>query len=107
MNIKLIVAISVTREKFIMENFIGSDDIFALIKNGSFHVESESRCFTVKSNEGMLFRKDTLYHRRVIETVQMFLFRYTGDEHLFDSEHIIFKDIDRILSTINLLDEFD
>ncbi len=107
MNIKLIVVAPVMREKFIMENFIGSDDIFALVKSGSFYAKRDGECFTIKANEGMLFKKDTLYHRSIIDPVQMFLFRYSGEDHIFDTEHVVFKDISRILSTIKLLDTFD
>ncbi len=107
MDIKLIVSVSVTREKFILENFIGSDDIFALVKSGSFYAERDGASFTVKANEGLLFKKDTLYRRRVIETLEMFLFRYSGESHLFDTEHIVFKDTLRILSTIKMLEAFD
>ncbi len=107
MNIKLIVAVTVTREKFVFENFIGSDDIFALVKSGSFYAERDGEHFTIQANEGMLFKKDTFYRRRIIEPVQMFLFRYSGDNHLFDTDHIIFKDTSRILSTIKLLETFD
>ncbi|MBE6966508.1 MAG: helix-turn-helix transcriptional regulator [Ruminococcaceae bacterium] len=107
MNAKLIVVVPVTRTKFVLENFIGSDDIFALVKSGSFYAEKDGESFTIQANEGMLFKKDTLYHRRVINPVEMFLFRYSGNEHLFDTDHVVFKDTDRILSTINLLDTFD
>ena len=107
MNVKLIVAVTVTREKFVLENFIGSDDIFALVKSGSFYAERDRKSFTIQANEGMLFKKNTLYRRRIIEPVQMFLFRYSDDSHLFDTEHVVFKDTARILSTINLLNTFD
>ena len=107
MNVKLIVAVSVTREKFVLENFIGSDDIFALVKSGSFYAERDEERFVIQANEGMLFKKDTLYRRRIIEPVHMFLFRYSGDDHLFETEHVVFKDTARILSTINLLGIFD
>jgi len=107
MNIKLIVAILVTRKKFTLENFIGSDDIFALVKSGSFYAERNGERFTIQANEGMLFKKNTLYYRRIIDPVQMFLFRFSGESHLFDTDHVVFKDTARILSTINLLDTFN
>ena len=88
MKIQLTVALRVFREQFLMENFIGSDDIFALVKEGSFSVESENGRFTVKEHEGMLFQKNVLYHRRVITPVTMYLFRYKSDFHVFSQEHI-------------------
>jgi len=90
-----------------MEHFIGSDDIFALVKSGSFYAECDGKGVTVNANEGILFRKNTLYHRHVIEPVRMFLFRYTAETHLFDTDYITFKDKDRISSTIRLLEQLD
>ncbi len=107
MDFELSVVASVDRDKFIMENFIGSDDIFALVKSGSFYVECDGETFTVKKNEGMLFRKDVLYNRRVIEPVRMFLFRYKSNGHLFNTDHIIFKDTNRISSTIEFLEQLE
>ena len=51
MNAQLTVALKVTREKFIMEDFLGSDDIFALVKEGSFHMETEGAQFLIQKNE--------------------------------------------------------
>ncbi|MBQ6846251.1 MAG: helix-turn-helix transcriptional regulator [Oscillospiraceae bacterium] len=107
MDLKLTVIAGVNRDKFIMKHFIGSDDIFALVKSGSFYVENNEKKFTVNANEGMLFRKNILYNRHVIRPVRMFLFRYTGETHLFNSDHVLFKDQNRISSTIALLEHFD
>ena len=107
MKIQLTVALRVFREQFFMENFIGSDDIFALVKEGSFWVESESGHFTVKENEGMLFRKNVLYHRHVIDPVTMYLFRYKSPSHAFPCEHIVFKDGARLESTLCMLGALD
>lgn len=104
MKIQLTVALRVFREQFLMENFIGSDDIFALVKEGSFSVESENGRFTVKEHEGMLFQKNVLYHRRVITPVTMYLFRYKSDFHVFSQEHIQFKDHARLESTLSMLE---
>ncbi len=107
MDSNLTVVVDVTRDKFRMENFIGSDDIFALVESGSFYAENNGIGFTVSSGEGMLFRKNVLYHRRVIKPIRMFLFRYTAETHLFDTDYITFKDRGRISSTIRLLNQLN
>jgi len=107
MKIQLIVAARVSRDEFMMNDFLGSDDIFALVKEGSFCVEREELKFTVSAGEGALFKKNILYHRRVISPLTLYLFRYKSDEHVFESEHIIFKDSVRLLSTLSMLEELD
>ena len=37
---QLITALSATRKNFVMESFIGTDNIFALVESGSFFMES-------------------------------------------------------------------
>lgn len=107
MDSELTVVAGVSRDKFNMEQFIGSDDIFALVKIGSFYAESERASHIIGANEGMLFRKNTLYSRHIIEPSRMFLFRYAGEAHLFETDHIIFKDIKRIQSTLELLEQLE
>ena len=58
MKMQLIVALRDFRKQFIMESFIGTDDIFALVKEGSFVAESESGRVTVCAGEGMLFKRN-------------------------------------------------
>ncbi|MBQ9784337.1 MAG: helix-turn-helix transcriptional regulator [Clostridia bacterium] len=107
MKTQLAVALRVWREAFIMEDFIGSDDIFALVKEGSFSVSCEGESFEVHAGEGALFRRGVLYHRRVNEPVVLYLFRYKSDAHAFDSDHVIFRDRARLSSTLSLLDQLD
>ncbi len=107
MKTQLIVALRVYREQFLMENFIGTDDIFALVKEGSFCMESEGGQFVIQKNEGALFRKNVLYRRRVITPVTLYLFRYKSDAHAFDREHVIFRDQTRLSSTLSMLEQLD
>ena len=104
---QLLVSTKIYREKFIMEQFIGSDNILALVKSGSFSVKSGSDSFTVRENEGMLFRSDVLYERKVITPVTMYFFRYRSDLPIFKNDHIVFADTARIRSTISLLEKLD
>ena len=107
MRIQTSNTILVHRETFNMEYFIGSDDIFALLKSGSFRVECEGKTFVVEKNQGFLFRKGVLYHRNVLEPVTMYLFRYKALSHAFDRDHVIFRDEARISSTLSLLERLD
>ena len=103
----LIVARSVSRKKFYMENFIGTDHIFALVESGRFRMQSEGKQYTVAAGEGALFRANVLYCRQVLEPVKMHLFRYRSEQTLFLCDHIIFKDQTRIATTLHLLNRLD
>lgn len=104
---QLIAALSAVRKKFIMEDFLGTNHILALVESGSFSVESENGSFTVQAGEGALFRKNTLYHRKIITPVKMHLFRFETDRDLFMQDHILFRDKERIFSTLRLLRDLD
>ena len=107
MRIQLLVNLSVSRDTFLMEHFIGSDDIFALVKSGSFCFESDNGCYTVGENEAALFRKNVLYHRKVLEPVTLYLFRFQADTPLFLQDKIVFSDVERIRSSIEQLEQLD
>ena len=72
MKIQLVTTMPVHRERFAMENFIGSDDIFALVKDGSFSVECEGERFLIQKNQGFLFRKGVLCYFLVITVIHIF-----------------------------------
>jgi len=105
--LKLLVCVKVFREKFIMESFCGSDDIFALVQKGSFIFESPEGKETVCENEGVLFKRNVLYRRKVLTPVTMYLFRYRSDLPCFHSEKVVFHDVGRICSTLDLLDKLE
>ncbi len=107
MNAQLLVAPRVFRERFIMEDFIGTDDIFALVKEGSFVAESENGCVTVCANEGMLFQKNLLYHRKVLSPVILYLFRYKSDTPVFPCEHVVFRNTERLKTTLAMLEQLE
>ena len=107
MKAQLIVCIRACRKKFIMERFIDQDDIFALVVDGSFEVKTEKESFIVQKNEGMLFRRNTLYYRRVLTPVTIYLFRYKSIGHAFDKEHVKFCDQARLASTISALEQLN
>lgn len=107
MGAQLINNLRVYREKFNMENYIGSTDIFALVQSGSFTFESKEGFYTVSANEGALFRRDVLYHRKIVTPVTMYLFRYQSESPVFQTDKIVFSDTDRIRSTLALLEKID
>ena len=106
MEAELIVSLKAERKKFKMENFIGSDPILAIVERGSFMMECEGRRHTVCAGEGALFRPDILYHRRVLEPLSMYLFRFKG-ESPFLSDHIIFQKKERLAATLQMLHALD
>ena len=107
MGAQLINNLRVYREKFNMENYLGSTDIFALVQSGSFVFESKDGCYTVSANEGALFRRNVLYQRSILSPVTMYLFRYQSESPVFQTDKIIFQDTARIESTLALLDKID
>ncbi|MBQ8309482.1 MAG: helix-turn-helix transcriptional regulator [Clostridia bacterium] len=107
MKAQLTIAVKVTREKFTMEDFIDSDDIFALVKEGCFYMDAEGAQSIIQKNEGALFRKNVLYHRRVITPVTMYLFRYKSEDHVFGTDHVIFQDHARLATTFAMLECLD
>ncbi len=105
--IKLLVCVKAFRGKFKMESFCGSDDIFVLVQDGSFSFESSSGKQIVQKNEGALFRRNVFYQRKVLTPVTMYLFRYHSDMLCFNDEKVVFHNVERILSTLDLLDKME
>lgn len=104
---QLITALCANRKKFVMESFIGTDNILALVESGSFYMKSNDGAYTVSAGEGACFRKNIFYQRKVISPVKMYLFRYASERVIFASDHIVFLDKARISSTLNLLNTLD
>lgn len=108
MSVQLLVNLRVFREEFEMKHYIGTDHIFALVKSGSFCFSAGGAPFvTVNPNEGVLFRKDVLYERKIITPVTMYLFRFRSDDPIFAKDKITFQETARIESTIALLEQLD
>ena len=87
---KLVVANFLYRETFTLTDYIEKDDIFMLVREGSFTFEREGERFIVHENEGALFRKNVFYHRQVITPVKIYLFRYKSETPVFPTDHIVF-----------------
>lgn len=104
MNTQLIVCAFLHRDSFLYEDFIPSDDMLILVKSGKFEFSSDSKNHTVGPLEGAYLRKNVLYHRRVLEPVDFYIFRFRSDCDVFPEDHVIFSDKERIASTIAMLD---
>lgn len=104
---QLLVSLRAHRDKFIEEHHTAEDNIFALVKSGSFYYETPNGKYTVSENEGALFPAGLPIYRRVLQPATLFLFRFKSDEALFDKEHILFADTQRIRSTIQMLDSLE
>ena len=104
MKLQLISCVRVSREHFIMPDFMGEENILALLRSGSFWFETEQGRYTVREGEAALFRKWVRCHRETVCPCEMYLFKYSSDVEVFDSEYIVFEDGERIASTLRMLD---
>lgn len=107
MDIKLLVCLKAQRRKFYLEDYRDTDHIFALVRSGSFTVTSPAGEYTVGPLEGFLFRADTQYHRTLLSPLSMYLFRYRAEDEGFGGEQILFRDTERVRSTLDLLDSLE
>lgn len=107
METQLLVFRKAVRSRFVMPDYLGSDDVFAVVLEGSFSVSWEGKTAAVRESEGFLFRKNVLYHRSVISPVTMYLFRYRSREPAFARDHVIFEDQGRLHTTLSLLKQLD
>lgn len=98
----LLVCKCVQRDKFDYEVYNGSDDILALTVSGSFWVDDGSGRQTVSALEAVCFKEGKTYERKVLEPVQLYLFRFPGG-NMLPSGRLSFRDTGRISSTIALL----
>ena len=107
MSTELLVSVKVERTKFNLEDYIPSDHIFALVASGSFKFTAEGKSYKVSAGEGVLFKKNILYHREIVDPAVIYFFRYKSDSPIFQNLKITFKDNARIRSTISLLECLD
>ena len=107
METQLLVFRKAVRNRFVMPDYLGSDDIFTMVIQGSFVVEWEGKKATVQESEGFLFRKNVLYHRSVLSPLTMYLFRYRSPEPAFACDHVLFRDKNRLRTTLDLLERLD
>ena len=104
MKLQLISCVRVSREHFIRPDFMGEENILALLVSGSFWFRTERGRYTVRAGEAALFRKWVRCHRETIYPCEIYLFKYSSDVEVFDGEHIVFEDGERVSSTLRMLD---
>lgn len=109
MSINVLAFMKTEREKFIMEDFYGEQNIFALVGAGSFRFRLEGgEEQEVYPLEAVCFGKHLNYHRYVTSPATLYLFRYKSDETSLPTDRkITFRDKERIRSTLSLLDRLD
>lgn len=103
MDVTLLVSKIVCRKVFQKEDYIGEDDIFALVLSGSFQFDNGSGVQTVGPLEGVNFQRGVRYHRQITQEAQIYLFRYRSQEDIFGNGKVVFQDTERIRSTLQLL----
>lgn len=102
MKMELLVYTKLYREKFEKERFLCENDLLLAVLEGAFTVESESGPITVEAGQAFHFSANKQYERRILSPLTMVLFRYRSDTPLFNTEHLIFRDIRRVRSTLAL-----
>lgn len=103
MDCNLLVYKVANLSRFEREDYLGTDDIWALVESGSFWFDDGSGKTTVSPLEAVCFQKGKRYHREIIEPVRLHLFRYRSDTPIFESSKVTFRDTTRIRSTLHLL----
>lgn len=103
MNCDLMVYKTIRLNRFAREDFVGTDDILALVESGSFWFDDGSGKTTVLPLEAVCFQKGRHYHREITEPIQLYLFRYRSDTPIFPDSKVTFRDTGRIRSTLQLL----
>ena len=99
----LLVCKPVFREKFVLEDYVGQDDILALVASGSFVYDNGSGPQQVGPLEAVNFKAGVTYHRHITQPAEIYMFRYRSDSDIFGSGTVRFRDQARIRSTLELL----
>lgn len=99
----LLVCKALRRDAFEKETFTGEDDILAVVERGSFVFDNGSGQEQVGPGEAVNFKKQITYHRHILQPADLYLFRYRTDTDLFGSGKVVFRDQQRIRSTLALL----
>lgn len=99
----LLVCKALHRDTFANEVFTGQDDILAVVERGSFVFDNGSGQQQVGPGEAVNFKKNITYHRRILQPADLCLFRYRTESDVFGSGKVLFRDRQRIYSTLKLL----
>ena len=92
------------REKFHWEEFTPSDNLFMLVKSGSFKFSQNETEYTVAKNEGAFMKSGVFCKRKVIEPITVFYFRFRSDTPIFEGGKVCFPDANRVRANIDIMD---
>lgn len=108
MNYELIISLKVVRKKFEIEDWLGTDNVLALLEEGRFLFDDGSGITCAEPLDAVHFKKGVRYRRQIVEPAVLHLFRYKSEESAFgDESRIVFSDRARIRSTLRLLNRLD
>lgn len=103
MELTLLVCKRIETENFRIEEYVSSDSIFALVESGRFVLNDGTGKETVNALEAVNFSSGKFYHRKTLEPIVLYLFRYQAEREPFPPGKVTFCDTDRIRSTLKLL----
>ncbi|MBR5506804.1 MAG: helix-turn-helix transcriptional regulator [Clostridia bacterium] len=95
------------REKFEVEEGEEEECMLALVKAGSFYLEMNGFRCNIGEKEAALFGPGQKFYRKVTEPLTMYLFRFKTKAIPIQHPKIIFKDKERINSTLRFLEQLD
>lgn len=99
----LLVCKPLHRDAFVNEVFTGQDDILMLVEHGGVAFDNGSGPQEVFSLEAVNFKRNITYHRHITQPADLYLFRYRSDSDVFGNGKVLFRDRDRVRSTLRLL----
>ena len=99
----LLVCKALHLDVFANEVFTGEDDILAVVEQGSFVFDNGNGQQQVGPLEAVNFKKGITYRRRILTPADLYLFRYRASGELFGSGKVLFRDRERIRSTLKML----
>ena len=104
---ELVVWTKVYREKFECEDNAEKEHMLALVKSGSFYLETGGYACSIGAGEAAIFCPGQKFHREVKEPVTMYLFRFKTGKNIGHYPKIVFRDKERINSTLRFLAQLD
>lgn len=104
---ELVVWAKIYREKFEVEEGCEEGFMLALVKSGSFYLKINDSEYTVQKGQAAIFYPDQHFCRKVIDPLTMYLFRFKTRKSIFHNPKIVFKDAERINSTLRFLEQLD
>lgn len=105
---QLLVCVKRTRNHFLYEDFTPEDDMLILVASGSFLSGQEGQPQQVISaGEGAWFQAGVRYLRKILEPAVLHLFRFQPKGAVCPGHRLVFRDQQRIRSTLRLLEQLD